>query len=332
MYVPIRKSVTMLLFLLFLPGTGWADLMGQIGHFPTTSGSSWTFAGSGLTTDQSGTQVTQSFTETVTSNGGVFHSEIAFSGGNTTTSDNVYYQEDALYIGSTRIVKVSTTNIGVVMKTTTTSNNSYAPPQEFFPSELFAGNVETSSGSCTTQITTSSIVNGYPGIPSSSSKTSSENIKITVAGEEQITVGAGTFTAVKLLKELTVTEGGESYTTNITEWYAEGVGLVKMQSGYMNRDLVAYAVNPVEPSMFQISGNPGSFSTLQEALNSANNGNVIQMRDTTIQENLNMGNPADINLSGGWNSDYATVTGVTTLHGTLTLASGSMIVSNLSIY
>ena len=324
----------MFMFFLLLALPQWADaaIMGNIGHFPTTSGSSWTYAGSGLTMDRSGSQVIQPFVETVTASGGSFHSEIVFSGGNTTTSDNNYLQEDALYIGSTRIVIVSTIDslIGAI-ETTTTTNNSYAPPQEFFPSELYPGNVESSTGINTMNITTVTVT-PYGSSSGSSSSTCTQTMRITVAGSAQVTVGAGTFQTVVLAKTITTTEGGQTVSYDITEWYAEGVGLVKMQSANMNRDLVSYAVNPVEPSDVQISGNPGTFANMQQALDTARDGDVVQAKNTTITGDITLGNSVNISLSGGWDSDFDTVTGVTALHGTLTLEQGSLKVADLVIF
>ncbi len=331
MKVPLRIACLMFLFLLVIPKSGDAAIMGQVSHFPTTSSSSWVYAGSGLTTDRSGNQVTQPFTETVTSNGGVFHSQIDFSGGNTTTSDNFYLQEDALYIGSTRIVMVSKMDSPAgEIQTTTTSNNSYSPPQEYFPSELFAGNVETSNSSCTTNITTTVVAMGHSS-SSSTSTSSSQNMRITVSGSEQVTTGAGTFQTVVLSKEITINEEGNTSTYTTTEWYAEGIGLVKFHSANMNRDLVSYAVNPFEPSDVQISGNPGNFGSLQEALNAAGNGTVIQAKSTTIQGAIALGNPVDVSLSGGWDGTFDTLSGVTTIHGSLTIEKGSMEVTYLVI-
>jgi len=332
MHVLICNTILMFFLLIALPQWADAAIMGRIGHFPTTSGSSWTYAGSGLTMDRSGIQVIQPFAETVTANGGSFHSEIVFSGGNTTTSDNNYLQEDALYIGSTRIAIVSTvdTPIGAI-ETTTTTNNSYAPPQEFFPSELYPGNVESSTGINTMNITVVTVT-PYGSSSSSTSSTCTQTMRITVAGSEQVTVGAGTFQAIVLSKTITTTEGGHTYTYDITEWYAEGIGLVKLQSANMNRDLVSYSVNPVEPSDVQISGNPGTFANMQQALDAARDGDIIQAKSTTINGALILANSVNISLSGGWDGNFDTVTGVTALHGTLTLEKGSINVADLVIF
>jgi uncharacterized protein DUF3108 len=309
-----------------------AAILNQIGHFPATAGSSWTYAVSALTTNQSGQQVMMPATETVTVTGnGVFHSEIAFANGNTTTSDNNYIQGDALYVGSTRIVMVTKMDAGIFqITTTTTTDNSYSPPQEFFPAEVFPGNVETSSGTCTTNLTTVTVT-PYGAFNSSASSISTQDVRIAVAGTETVTIGAGTFSALKLVTTITVTEGGQSTPYTINAWYAEGVGLVKLASANMNRDLVDYAVNPVEPSVVQIDGKSGSYASLQGALDATVDNDMVKVRSGTMQENITFGRGTAITLSGGWDAGFASVTGYTSLAGPFTVQSGSMIMANVII-
>ena len=183
----------------------------------------------------------------------------------------MYFQHDALYVAFTHIVISSKmgTQVGE-MTTTTTTNNTYSSIQEVFPSEVYAGNVETSSGQWTTTGTTVAVVLGHTG-SSSINKTGTQDVHISVEGNEQIIVGAGTFpSALKLLVTITTYENGTSTPYDYTAWYAEGVGLVKMTSANMNRDLVSYHVNPVESSSeIQIPGNLGSFTSLQDAFDAA---------------------------------------------------------------
>lgn len=312
-----------------------ADTMGQLVHFPTTVGSTWEYAVNGLTTNSSGTQVHLSATETVTVTGeGVFHSAITFSNGNTTTSDNYYQQNNALYVTGTRIVIKSEKTIqGIPMSTTTTTNNSYTPPQEFFPSDLFAGNVETSTGAFTTTITSVSVVMGYSSPPVTTTSSGTQTVRIEVAGSETVTVGAGTFSAVKLLKTITTTEGGATVPYDSTEWYAEGVGLVRQRSQNMDRDLVSYNVKPVGATTVnvQISGEPRSFATLQGAFDLLANEDELKTKTETMSGNLVFDRGINATLSGGWNADFTSVSGYTRINGTLTVQSGSLVVENLII-
>lgn len=331
-----RTLAVFIPLLVAVPHHAAADTMGQLGHFPTTAGSTWEYAVNGLTTNSSGTQVHLSATETVTVTGeGVFHSAITFSNGNTTTSDNYYQQNDALYVTGTRIVIKSEKTVGgYPMTTTTTTDNSYAPPQEVFPAELFAGNVETSSGSFTTNITAVSVVMGYPTPPTSSSSSGTQTVRIEVAGSETVTVGAGTFSAVKLLKTITTTEGGTTVPYDSTEWYAEGVGLVKQRSQNMDRDLVSCNVKPVGTTTVnvQISGESRSYATLQGAFDVLANEDVLKTKTGTMSGNIVYDRGVNATFSGGWNDGFSSNNDTyTRINGTLTVRSGSLVVENLII-
>lgn len=156
-------------------------------------------------------------------------------------------------------------------------------------------------------------------------------MKITVSGSEQITVGAGTFQTVVLKKDLTITEGGSSYSYSTTEWYAEGVGLVKMSSPNMSRELVSYNVKTVQTSDFQILGNTGSFSNLQEVLDVARNGNIIQIKNATVYGHFSQHNPTSLIINGGYDNSFNTIVGKATINGSLTIEKGQLTVSKLEI-
>ena len=57
------------------------------------------------------------------------------------------------------------------------------------------------------------------------------------------------------------------------------------------------------------------FSTLQAAYNTAANGDIIQMKVTTINQALNFNRDINVTFTGGYNSDYSSITGLTTLQG-----------------
>jgi hypothetical protein len=247
----VKKTIRVLFFgclLLQTPALANSAIFGQDGYFPMAPGNSWTYEGSNLTTDDQGNPVMMPAEETVAvDNEGVFHSEMIFSNGNTTTSDTHYIQNDALYIPSTHIVMVSHTNVGippmaVTMTATTTTDNTYSPPQLWFPSELAAGNVETFTGNCTTIWETVNEIPGVPMPPTNGSNQSTESIRMEVMGTETVTVRAGTFSAVKMVTTITVTEEGESTPYTYTSWYAEGVGMVKFDSINLTRSLVSWTL------------------------------------------------------------------------------------------
>jgi hypothetical protein len=242
----VKKTIRVLFFgclLLWTPALAGATIFGQDGYFPTAPGNSWTYEVSGLTTNDQGLPVMMPAEETVVvGNEGVFHSEISFSNGNTTASDTHYEQAGALYIASTHIVMVSHTNMGIPMTTTTTTDNTYSPSQQCFPSQLFAGNVETSSGSSTTIWETVTETPPYGSMTTNGNNQSTQSVHIEAAGTETVTVGAGTFSAVKLVTTITVTEQEESTPYTYTSWYAEGVGMVKFDSVNLTRSLVSWTL------------------------------------------------------------------------------------------
>jgi hypothetical protein len=327
MYVLNRYYVIMFLLLLALPGSS-NDADAE--YFPDGIGSNWTYTGTGLTTDTSGMYMNMySFNETVTVTGaGVFHSAINFSNGNTTTSENNYVLATPLNIASTHIVKVTTQTLPYVgqLTTTSTTDNTYAPPQLFFPAGLTQGNVESMSGVCTT--VGNSVVSGIPAPPTPINNETSEEITITIVDTETVTVDAGTFSTIKLTKVLNVTEDGQTTPYTTTEWYADGVGLVKMESANMNRYLSSYSVNHA----VYVAKISSLYETIQSAFDAAADNDTVKVRDMTITENPDLNLPVNITLSGGWNSAFTSTTGITTLHGTLNLAQGSLLVSNLIIY
>ena len=305
-----------------------ADSFGQLGHFPTTGGSSWEYAVNGLTTNDQGTQVHLPGSETVSVNtDGIFHSNIAYSNGNTTTSDTNYQQFDALYVAATRIVIKSKMTTPITVDTTTTTINTYAPPQEAFPSELFAGNVENSTGLFNTNLTTVTVVLGHSA-SSSSTSSGSQNVTITVAGSETVTVAAGSFPAVKLVKTITTTEGGTTVSYDSTEWYAEGIGLVKQRSQNMDRDLVSYAVNPV---VVEISGESRSFTTFQGALDAVASNDILKTKNEMEFGAMSYDRGVDSTFSGGWNGGFTSREGNTTINGSLTVRTGGIVIESVCL-
>lgn len=327
------SAVVLCLMFLAVPAPGVAA-MGQIDCFPTTSGSSWYYAGSGLTLNDSGLQVVMPMDETVTVQGnGAFHSAITFSNGNTTTTDNMYFMGDALYVVANHNVLHTVQSLPISIDTTTTTDTTYSPAQEYFPAEVFAGNMESSTGQWTTAGNTVTVT-PYGGGTSPISKTGTQSVIISVEGNELVTVGAGTFPgALRLSVTIESFDSSGSSSYSYTAWYAEGVGLVKFTSPNLNRDLVSYAVNPVEPSpAIQIPGNPGSFTSMQSAFSAAANNDTLNVKAANYQENAVLNHPVNIVVKGGLSSDYTRVVGYTNLQGSLTVNNGSMVANNLLIY
>jgi len=76
----------------------------------------------------------------------------------------------------------------------------------------------------------------------------------------------------------------------------------------------------------------GSFTGIQEAYNALLNDNVLQIMATGISANIICNRTLNVSLRGGYDDPSSgTVTGVTTLHGSLKIRRGSVIVRNLTI-
>jgi hypothetical protein len=76
----------------------------------------------------------------------------------------------------------------------------------------------------------------------------------------------------------------------------------------------------------------GSFAGIQQAYNALLNDNVLQIMATGISANIIFNRTLNVILRGGYDDPSSgTVTGVTTLHGSIKIRSGSVIVRNLTI-
>ena len=81
----------------------------------------------------------------------------------------------------------------------------------------------------------------------------------------------------------------------------------------------------------RISGTSQLYGLLQPACNDAATGAVIQAKGITFVENLTMGTSKNLTLAGGFDADFLTQNGYTTLQGTLTIGQGSLVVDHLII-
>ncbi len=76
---------------------------------------------------------------------------------------------------------------------------------------------------------------------------------------------------------------------------------------------------------------PVYFSTLQAAYDAAGDGETIQSEAVTLIENPNLNLNKSVILDGGYNCDYSSQTGVTTLKGTMTVSNGIAAIGSFSI-
>ena len=76
---------------------------------------------------------------------------------------------------------------------------------------------------------------------------------------------------------------------------------------------------------------PAYYDFLQAAFTAATSNVTIQGRTTTMTENLTTDKAITYTFKGGYNSDFTSQTGVTTLQGKLTVGKGSLVVDRLII-
>jgi hypothetical protein len=106
----------------------------------------------------------------------------------------------------------------------------------------------------------------------------------------------------------------------------------------------AYATNPAGTSYGEdisfttnlcesdVTRGGTSYGTIQEAITSGS-GTEITAVARVFQENLSFTNSSALALNGGYACGFGPVSGVTTVHGTITIAgSGSITVSNVAVY
>jgi hypothetical protein len=75
------------------------------------------------------------------------------------------------------------------------------------------------------------------------------------------------------------------------------------------------------------------YPTLQAAYDDAPDGSIMQVRDLTLTENLDINSvtPKNVSLQGGFNSDYSVGNGVTILKGSITTSTGQTIIQDFNL-
>ncbi len=76
---------------------------------------------------------------------------------------------------------------------------------------------------------------------------------------------------------------------------------------------------------------PAYYSSLQDAYNSAADGEIIESLAETLTGDLDINLSKSVTLDGGYNCSYSSNPGKTILNGTLTISSGSLSIRNISV-
>ena len=118
-------------------------------------------------------------------------------------------------------------------------------------------------------------------------------------------------------------------------------------AGTFSADLaITSTVNPQSPLLTVPLGGTGStclspvriagttpvyYSTLQAAYDAAIDGDTIQSQDAIFVEDFNLNLNKSVTLEGGYDCDYAVITGVTIVNGTMTVSDGSATVADFEV-
>ena len=123
-----------------------------------------------------------------------------------------------------------------------------------------------------------------------------------------------------------------SYTYNTTGIYTVSLTATDSDGSANSLTRTDYITVDACPEPVRISGaTPVYYSTLQAAYDAAVDGDVIQSRAIVFTANLNINLDKSVTLQGGYDCNYATVTGVTTINGTMTVSDGTVTVENFVV-
>lgn len=110
---------------------------------------------------------------------------------------------------------------------------------------------------------------------------------------------------------------------------AQVVGRGYNTEGSMGR---GFAATPCQISPVRIIGSTITYySSLQDAYDAANDGSTIESHDVIFQNDLLLDLNKRITMRGGYNCDYSTVRGTTTLIGNATINDGTVDIQNFQL-
>jgi hypothetical protein len=96
-------------------------------------------------------------------------------------------------------------------------------------------------------------------------------------------------------------------------------------------DPMTYTVWQCSNGHVKIGGTESYYSTVQDTYNALNDNGSVYMHAVSFAENLNLQHNFSIKLHGGFDCAYASNPGFTTVHGSITITSGTVTLENLII-
>jgi hypothetical protein len=73
------------------------------------------------------------------------------------------------------------------------------------------------------------------------------------------------------------------------------------------------------------------YGTVSSAIGAVSNNGEIRIQTGSLYEVLNFNRPISATLMGGYDGDFTEITGVTTLHGSITITAGTLRVRGIII-
>jgi hypothetical protein len=205
----------------------------------------------------------------------------------------------------------------------------------------------TSSGSYFTTTTATLTIGGVNGTFSVTTLADSEKPVVTAftlhtAVSSSMSVSVDSFTATDndIVSGYLITDTAISPATDDPGWSATAPATVYLSTAGDNI-LRAWAKDPAgnvsEPLSATVQLKPvrresaNDYVSLQTACTEANSGETIKVLAVTLPENIDLNQPRDISISGGYEDGYGNQNGFTTIQGTLTVGRGSLTVERVIV-
>lgn len=94
-----------------------------------------------------------------------------------------------------------------------------------------------------------------------------------------------------------------------------------------------FAAAPCQMLPVRIIGSPPIYySSLQDAYEATNDGSTIESQDIIFQDDLILDLNKIVTVRGGYNCDYSSVRGITTLNSNITVSNGIVVIQNFRLH
>ena len=95
--------------------------------------------------------------------------------------------------------------------------------------------------------------------------------------------------------------------------------------------LKAFTVNATAVRQVWSPTTSAYYSVVQNAYNAAVTGESLLMQAVEFDENLNLSGNLNVHMSGGYNNSFSSVSGQTTIRGSMTISGGTVTIQNIVV-